>query len=299
MLNNGRKHEASSGNTQSQRDGTLVSSSNNSVNTNTNNISNNVVRTPSNHHHILLIDDSSRVRSLLLAGIVTSCTASGYSCKIWQSTIEYGLVEDVHTLTALASGGKPNNTETHFTIYTADSPRNALPVLKLRGLDRLTIVSDIAMPNDTEVGLVGLLETIVDTNLAVNLLFCSNDNQNRTYVAPLIERGKAYFLEKGSTSWAAMPYALVEETGRFSFKMITENDYSNYARHSPVPPMADDISEEEAERVKSKGGFKPSRFIKNLTPTTLLTALNKAPKKAAKTTKDASNRVGKWLGPKS
>ena len=296
MLNNGRKHEASSGNTQSQRDGTLASSSNHSINTN--NSSSNVVRSSSNHHHILLIDDSSRVRSLLLAGITTSCTAAGYSCKVWQSTLEHGLVEDVHALTALAREVKTGNSETRFTIYTADSPRNALPVLKLRGLERLTIVSDIAMPNDTEVGLVGLLETIAHSNLAVNLLFCSNENQNRTYIAPLIERGKAYFLEKGSTSWAAMPYALVEETGRFSFKVITESDYNNYARHTPALPTAADISEEEAGRVKSKGGFKPSRFIKSLTPTMLLTALNKAPKKAAKGTKDASNRVGKWLGPK-
>lgn len=207
---------------------------------------------------ILIIDDSNRICSILVTGIVNHCSAAGYNCRIIQSS-ELGLIPTLPiefgiNLPATANSNiQPNRPS--FTIFTANSPRNALPVLRQPGIRRLTIISDIMMPADTEVGLVGMLDELARRALPVNLVFTSSESQNRDYVVSLIKNGKAFFLEKGTENWAGLPYALVNHTDHFSFKTIVTGDFDNGMLRGT-----------QSRKDKNAGGssFPPLRWIANL-----------------------------------
>lgn len=202
---------------------------------------------------ILIIDDSNRICSILVTGIVNHCSAAGYNCRIIQSS-ELGLIPTLPIefgINVPASANQSNRPS--FTIFTANSPRNALPVLRQPGIKRLTIISDIMMPADTEVGLIGMLDELARLALPVNLVFTSSESQNRDYVVTLIKNGKAFFLEKGTENWAELPYALVNHTDHFSFKTIVAGDYDNGLLRST-----------SAKKEKNtKSGFGPLRWLTN------------------------------------
>lgn len=183
------------------------------------------VRIPALHtdtsdcNHILIIDDSNQTCSSLVTGIVRGCADSGRTCQIIQSG-PFGLIETV------PMNFSRDVFDSNFVIvYTASSPRDALRVLRLPNLKRLTLICDIMMPNDTQVGLVGLLRELTELKLPVNLLFASGEGQNRQYVEELLKNRKAYFVEKGSVYWGDLPFALVQKSDLFRFQVVVRSDY--------------------------------------------------------------------------
>ncbi len=175
--------------------------------------------------HILIIDDSNQICSLLASSIVSKCAETGQTVHIVQSGA-LGL------LTTMPMVFSPENTLEPITIYTANSPKNGLPVLQLSNIHKLTIVCDIMTPADTEVGLFGLLRELTERQLKVNLVFASSEGQNRYYVEQLINRGKAFFVEKGSQAWIELPGALVNRSDMFEYKTIVRSDYDNGLLHA-------------------------------------------------------------------
>jgi CheY-like chemotaxis protein len=173
---------------------------------------------PDEQTHILIVDDSYRLCSLLVSSIVRECALSQRSCSVVQSS-DLGMIETV----PMHFSNSAN--KALLTIYTANSPRNALPVLHLAHIKKLTIICDIIMPSDTTVGLVGLLREISHLQLPVNLVFASSEGQNRAYVEQLIKYNKAFFLEKGSKAWIDIPIALVHRNQLFQYKPIVRSDY--------------------------------------------------------------------------
>lgn len=181
-------------------------------------------------HHILIIDDSARIRQTLAESIVANCLATGKIFKVF-----YGDKDGKYTQgnpvprpgRELPGNSTPAEAQVvdEFTVYTAPSPKQALFVLNSPVFSRLTIISDIVMAADTEVGLVGMLEAIARRNLPVNLVFASSDPQNAFVVAKLIETNKAYFLDKQSRAWEDLPRALVQRTDSFVYKTIVSLDF--------------------------------------------------------------------------
>ena len=167
---------------------------------------------------ILIIDDSNQICSLLVSGIISKCAQIKRTANVIQSSALGMLVTIPLTFSDETTG------ET-LTIYTANCPKNALPVIKLTRVQDLTIICDIMTPADTEVGLLGLLREITSRRTRVNLLFVSSEEQNRYYVEELIKRGKAYFVEKGSPAWVELPGALVNRNNLFNYKTIEHSDY--------------------------------------------------------------------------
>ncbi|MEI6043787.1 MAG: hypothetical protein WCS37_05290 [Chloroflexota bacterium] len=165
---------------------------------------------------LLIVDDSTQICSMLVTNIIKACNVSRRPYQIIQSG-PLGLVE-VDSVSS-ESGGTP------LIIYTANCPRNALPILRLSGLDHLIIISDIMMPSDTEVGLLGMLQELSNHHLSVSLIFASSERQNRYYVEDVLQSGKAHFMEKGSQAWGELPFRLVEDTKQFQYKVIVRGDF--------------------------------------------------------------------------
>jgi hypothetical protein len=118
-------------------------------------------------------------------------------------------------------------------VYEAASARHALKWLQAGGLRRLTIISDVVMPLDTEVGLEGLLDGLREMQLAVNLLFVSGEEQNWEYVHSLLASQPAFFVVKGSDMWNRLPAAVVTEADRFRYVVLprTGSRRAEYAAH--------------------------------------------------------------------
>ena len=170
-------------------------------------------------NHILIIDDSHRICSVLATSIVNGCAASGRSCQIIQSG-PFGLIETI----PMNFSDDVFDTKI-LTLYLADSTKHALAVLRMPNIKRLTIICDIIMPGDTEVGLFGLLSELASIQLPVNLVFASSEGQNRYYVEQLIGRRKAYFVEKGSAAWGELPVALVHRSHMFQYQVLARPDF--------------------------------------------------------------------------
>jgi hypothetical protein len=238
---------------------------------------NNVVQNPRHDNSILIIDDSNRICSLIISNIVSCCVEAGYNCHIIQSS-DLGMLETLPMDFGQASLLPPtqemdetSNPKPAFMIYTANSPRHAIPVLNLPNLQRLTIISDIMMPADTQVGLIGMLSEMVHLKLPVNLLFTSSESQNREYVRALIRNGKAFFVEKGSEAWADLPYAIVNRNDQFNYKVIVSNDYDSGILHhhlrqnNPEPELAE-LPLSLRERVVNTLKNFPSNILKLFNP---------------------------------
>jgi hypothetical protein len=155
---------------------------------------------------------------MLVANIIKACNINKRPYRIIQSGSS-GLVEVDSTFVSNGSVTNP------LLIYTANCPRNALPILNLPGFDHLIIVSDIMMPSDTEVGLFGMLQELANRHLSVSLIFASSEKQNRYYVEDVLQSGKAHFMEKGGQAWGELPFRLVENTKQFEYKIIVRGDF--------------------------------------------------------------------------
>ena len=182
-------------------------------------------------HYILIVDDSARLRYALADLIVGACQTSGKPYRLFHydksgrftqshDTINAGLAPN-----AAIPPSDPNRLD-EFAVYTAPSPKQALFVINSPLFTRLTIICDVMMPADTEVGLVGMLEALSRRNLPVNLVFASSDAQNRYVVAKLVEAGKAYFVVKAGGVWEELSKALVHRTESFQYKIISPSDYA-------------------------------------------------------------------------
>jgi hypothetical protein len=165
-------------------------------------------------HIILMIDDNVQVRSMFARYILQSCATQNLTCAIYR----------------LGQRAEPSLTYYHptesdrpivdFAVYEAASAHHALKWLKTTDVRRLTIISDVIMPLDTEVGLEGLLYGLREMQIAVNLLFVSGEEQNSEYVRNLLENQPAFFVVKGSDMWNRLPTAVVSEADRFRYVVL-------------------------------------------------------------------------------
>ncbi len=183
-------------------------------------------------HHILIIDDSARMRHALADLIVSACLASGKSYRVFHCDKDGRFIptnESQNPALLSAPVGSQTNQASRleeFAVYTAPSPKHALFVINSPLFTRLTIISDVMMPSDTEVGLVGMLEALARRNLPVNLVFASSDIQNRYLIARLVDSGKAFFMVKADGVWENLSHSLVNNTSNFQYKQITAADYA-------------------------------------------------------------------------
>ncbi|MBN9391029.1 MAG: hypothetical protein J0I20_23575 [Chloroflexi bacterium] len=221
-------------------------------------------------HHILIIDDSARLRQTLADLIVANCLASGKIFKVFHSDKDGKFTQSNEVPTPgmlLLDGLSPMESSVidEFTVYTAPSPRQALFVINSPVFSRLTIISDVMMPADSEVGLIGMLEAIARRKLPVNLLFASSDAQNFQVVAKLVETGKAYFLVKQGSVWEDLSKALVQRAESFQFKTITSLDFEGMQKfagitmRAVVPPIVatDATKQASEESLIQRSTFKP------------------------------------------
>lgn len=188
-------------------------------------------------HHILIIDDSARLRQTLADLIVANCLAAGKIYRVFHSDKEGKFTQNNEIsnpgmLLLDGSGPQESAVIDEFAIYTAPSPKQALFVINSPLFTRLTIISDVMMPADTDVGLIGMLEAIAHRNLPVNLVFASSDAQNIFVVKKLVELGKAYFLVKQGNVWDSLSKALVRRTDSFRYKVITPLDFEGMQKLS-------------------------------------------------------------------
>ncbi|HEX2912705.1 MAG TPA: hypothetical protein VH186_18005 [Chloroflexia bacterium] len=180
-------------------------------------------------HHILIIDDSARLRLALADMIAGNCLAAGKPYRVFHCDKDGKFVPgSENTCPVLKTGPVTNDPARldEFAVYTAPSPKHALFVINSPIFTQLTIISDVMMPADTEVGLIGMLDAIAKRNLLVNLVFASSDAQNRFVVQKLVESNKAYFVVKSAKVWEELSQALVHRTASFQFKRINGADYS-------------------------------------------------------------------------
>lgn len=219
-------------------------------------------------HHILIIDDSARLRQTLADLIVANCLAAGKIFKVFHSDKEGKFTQSNEVPTPgmlLLDGLSPMESAVidEFTVYTAPSPRQALFVINSPVFSRLTIISDVMMPADSEVGLIGMLEAIARRKLPVNLLFASSDSQNFQVVAKLVESAKAYFLVKQGSVWEDLSRALVQRAESFQFKTITSLDFEGMQKFAgitlravPPTPLNDPAKAASEENLVQRTTFK-------------------------------------------
>ncbi len=197
-------------------------------------------RTSHQVRHILLIDDNVHLRSLLARQIMLCCGNNHRTCAIYrlgeraEPTLTY--FYDPQEPDVLEPGLTPPD----FVLYEASSPRHALAWLYHAPLKHLTIISDVMMPVDTEVGLPGLLNGLQELKIAVNLVFISSEAQNLAQVQTMLKGLPVYFLIKGSEAWNRLPDALVAGANRFNFQVLPKQNYSNPAIFQPVELSPDE-----------------------------------------------------------
>jgi CheY-like chemotaxis protein len=226
-------------------------------------------------HHILIIDDSARLRQTLADLIVANCLASGKIYRVLHSDKDGKFTQSNEApnpgmVLQDGIGPQENSVIDEFAIYTAPSPKQALVVINSPLFTRLTIISDVMMPADTEVGLIGMLEAISRRNLPVNLVFASSDAQNIYVIAKLVETGKAYFLVKQGTVWEDLSRALVHRTDSFRYKTITPLDFEGMQKlGGPRRRATTELTPEpvqEPEILPTYGSFLPTTPPATATP---------------------------------
>jgi CheY-like chemotaxis protein len=174
-----------------------------------------------NHtNYILIIEDNSRLRSVLARYVMLHCEAQNLSCALYHIGMEGRPRLNYYQHSDGSAKSRSEVLIPDFAVYEADSPRRALAWLKETSARKLTIISDVMMPSDTQVGLPGLVETLRQMQIAVNLIFVSSEAQNQHYVQSLVGLQPVLFLEKGSTAWRKLPAALVQESHRFTYQPI-------------------------------------------------------------------------------
>jgi len=196
--------------------------------------------------HILLIDDNAQLRAILSRQILLSCTNFNRSCAIYHlgERCEPRLTYFQHAednIQITETGVEPD-----FALYEAASPRHALMWLEQANLSRLTIISDVMMPVDTEVGLPGLINGLHDLKIAVNLVFVSSESQNKALVQSLLTDRQIFFLIKGSEAWTRLPDALIQGADRFHYQLLPKLSMNNPSPEKNVKisrsPYSNDVT---------------------------------------------------------
>ncbi len=186
-------------------------------------------------YYYLIIDDSEIIRVQLSRSIAAACAEVEANYHYYQVNRNGQLTEQIIPAA--------NITETTLTyhVYTAPTCKLALKVLELPNMAEITLLSDMSIPGDTEIGLLGLLEALARRQLPVNLIFISSEYQNRVRVEPLLQKGKAYFIEKGTPTWDSLAQALVRQATNFKYQRLAFNDFSTAARPTTNPASAEKI----------------------------------------------------------
>lgn len=201
-------------------------------------------------YHFLMVDDSEVVQNRFCENLAFACHKYNHNLLIIRGNKQgrFFITYDSHQpqagIVPVEQGFSPNNLGKYqFILYTAYMPRLALPILNLPYFDKLTIISDISMPSDTEVGIVGMMETLSRKRLPTNLIFASSEYQNRSVIEGLIKRQKAFFIEKGTQAWETLPFALVNHSSTFTYQIFAGDDIGGRAQYanaipSPIVPVA-------------------------------------------------------------
>lgn len=185
---------------------------------------------------ILIIDDNGQLRSWLARCILSSCHNHGKSCAIYrigernEPSLNYynnPLNPEETTPTQLPD----------FIVFEAGTPRQALRWITESRVQYLTIVSDVMMPVDTEVGLPGLLTALSQLQIGINLVFMSSEAQNIEHIQNMLNGQPAYFLIKGSDAWNRLPEALVRGASKFTYRPVVKREYNSAAIFQPATPL--------------------------------------------------------------
>ncbi|HEX2915749.1 MAG TPA: hypothetical protein VH186_33615 [Chloroflexia bacterium] len=196
-------------------------------------------RSTQQRHHILIIDDNSKLRNLMARHILMSCSRKQLACALFTlgERAEPRLNYYHNPLDENATSPSPTS-PLDFVVYEAASPRHALIWLSHCRLKYLTIVSDVMMPVDTEIGLPGLLENLSELQLGVNLIFMSSESQSRDILQQLLNGHHAFFVLKGSDAWSHLPEALVEQAERIKYYLLPPPNYTGAALREAPPAVA-------------------------------------------------------------
>jgi hypothetical protein len=171
---------------------------------------------------ILIVEDNGRLRSLLARYLMLNCTSLKRSCAIYhlslngQARLTYGQ----GTIEAAAPTPHSDPIELDFAIFEAESVQRALNWLKQTRPAKVTLVSDVLLPDSGEAGLPALLATLASLKILVNLLFVSSEAQSRAIVAELMDYQPVYFLVKGSAAWRKLPTALIQHARHFEYRLL-------------------------------------------------------------------------------
>ena len=192
----------------------------------------------------LIVDDSEIIRNQLSRSLASVCQENRHQYRLFQvgrnAQLNRQPLPEFPTLTS-----EPNAPDTRpvYTVYNAATYKLALRVLDIPDLKTLTVLCDLSIPADTEVGLLGFLEGLARRRLPVNLIFMSSDYQNRVNVEPLLKKGKAFFVEKGTPQWDNLPVALIERVTSFNYQHLTPDDYSTRTRSASAPSFIEQLSQ--------------------------------------------------------
>jgi hypothetical protein len=194
-------------------------------------------------YHFLMVDDSEVVQNRFCESLAFACHKYNQAVLIIRGNkqgrffITFDSLQPQNGVIPVEQGFNPNIlSKYNFVLYTAYMPRLAMPIFNLPFFDKLTILSDISMPSDTEVGILGMMETLSRKRLPTNLIFASSEYQNRNIIEGLINKGKAYFVEKGTQAWENLPFALVTRANTFTYQVFIGEDIGGKAQYAKAIP---------------------------------------------------------------
>ena len=189
----------------------------------------------------LIVDDSELIRTQISRSLAKVCSDSHYVYQLFN----VGRNGQLNTtpLADFPDFEPDGTTQAIYKTYTAATYKLALRVLDKPDLQELTVLCDLSIPSDTEVGLLGFLEGLARRRLAVNLIFMSSDYQNRASIEALLKKGKAFFVEKGTAQWNNLPQALIHRVTSFNYQHLTPDDYSSRTRSVVAPAFIEQLAQ--------------------------------------------------------
>ncbi len=192
-------------------------------------------------NQILLLDDNIRLSSMIARYVLLSCNEYGRSCALYhlgsatQPKLTYyssGLSEDTNRRRTTQQDG------VDFAVFVAATPRHAVTWLESIHPRGLTVVADVKLKGDIDIGLVSFIDEVADLEIPAYFVFVSDAPQNQNLIKPFIDQRKGSFVTKGGFDWTALPRRLVENAGRITYNLVDENDYRLLANYAPLGNVA-------------------------------------------------------------